>query len=409
MAIDIKSPQFPESIFEGTLSNWLKKEGQEIKQDEVLAEIETDKVVLEVLAQSDGTITKITKNEGEIVSSAEVIGEFEESDDSHIDATSEEKHEVLEEKPTKKVKKTVPPVNKKIGPAAKKMISEENINPQDIKSSGKDQRITKADVINHLDANSEDSDFNVEQSSKIFKENLTSRSDRPEKRVPMSRLRSTIAKRLVSVKQNTAMLTTFNEVDMLPIKELRSKYGEEFQKEHDVKLGFMGFFVIAAVQALKKFPLVNASIDGDDIVYHGFQDIGVAVSTDRGLVVPIIKDADTKSLPEIEKSILSYSDKARNGKLSIDEMQGGTFTISNGGIFGSLLSTPILNAPQTAILGMHAIQDRPVVNDGEVVIRPMMYLAMSYDHRLLDGKEAVTFLVSIKEQLESPERLLLNL
>ena len=225
----------------------------------------------------------------------------------------------------------------------------------------------------------------------------------------MTRLRLTIAKRLKEAQENAAMLTTFNEVDMLPIKELRAKYGAEFQEEHDVKLGFMGFFVIAAVQALKKFPVVNASIDGNDVVYHGFQDIGVAVSTERGLVVPVIKDADTKSLPEIEKAILSYSDKARNGKLSIDEMQGGTFTISNGGIFGSLLSTPILNAPQTAILGMHAIQDRPVAINGEVVIRPMMYLAMSYDHRLLDGKEAVTFLVSIKEQLESPERLLLNL
>ena len=269
-------------------------------------------------------------------------------------------------------------------------------------ASDKDDRITKADVINHLESDQK-------ESKNIPLEQVSSASDRLEKRVPMSRLRSTIAKRLVSVKQNTAMLTTFNEVDMLPIKDLRSKYGAEFEKEHEVKLGFMGFFVIAAVQALKKFPVVNASIDGDDIVYHGFQDIGVAVSTDRGLVVPIIKDADTKSLPEIEKSILSYSEKARNGKLSIEEMQGGTFTISNGGIFGSLLSTPILNAPQTAILGMHAIQDRPVAINGEVVIRPMMYLAMSYDHRLLDGKEAVTFLVSIKEQLESPERLLLNL
>ena len=236
-----------------------------------------------------------------------------------------------------------------------------------------------------------------------------SEDDRPQKRVPMSRLRSTIAKRLVSVKQDTAMLTTFNEVDMLPIKDLRSKYGEEFEKEHGVKLGFMGFFVVAAVQALKKFPMVNASIDKNDIVYHGFQDIGVAVSTERGLVVPIIKDADTKSLSEIDKSILEYSKKAKEGKLSIDEMQGGTFTISNGGVFGSLLSTPILNAPQTAILGMHAIQERPIAIAGEIVIRPMMYLAMSYDHRLLDGKEAVTFLVSIKEQLESPERLLLNL
>ena len=252
-------------------------------------------------------------------------------------------------------------------------------------------------------------DSNEKKSDDIASEALTLGSDRPEKRVPMSRLRSTIAKRLVSVKQDTAMLTTFNEVDMLPIKELRSKYGAEFKEEHGVKLGFMGFFVIAAVQALKKFPLVNASIDGDEIVYHGFQDIGVAVSTERGLVVPIIKDADTKSLPKIEKSILSYSEKARNGKLSIEDMQGGTFTISNGGIFGSLLSTPILNAPQTAILGMHAIQERPVAINGEIAIRPMMYLAMSYDHRLLDGKEAVTFLVSIKEQLESPERLLLNL
>ena len=265
------------------------------------------------------------------------------------------------------------------------------------------------EIINYLDIDEDDLSWLVPAKRYIFSESINSGDNRPEKRVPMSRLRSTIAKRLVSVKQETAMLTTFNEVDMLPIKELRAKYGAEFQEEHDVKLGFMGFFVIAAVQALKKFPVVNASIDGNDVVYHGFQDIGVAVSTERGLVVPVIKDADTKSLPEIEKAILSYSDKARNGKLSIDEMQGGTFTISNGGIFGSLLSTPILNAPQTAILGMHAIQDRPVAINGEVVIRPMMYLAMSYDHRLLDGKEAVTFLVSIKEQLESPERLLLNL
>ena len=234
-------------------------------------------------------------------------------------------------------------------------------------------------------------------------------TDKREERVPMSRLRQTIAKRLKDAQNNAAMLTTFNEVDMLPIKELRAKYGAEFEKQHGVKLGFMGFFVIAAIQALKKFPLVNASIDQTDIVYHGYQDIGVAVSTERGLVVPVIRDADMMSLPDIEKSILDYSVKARDGKLSMDEMQGGTFTISNGGVFGSLLSTPILNAPQTAILGMHTIQDRPVAKDNEVVIRPMMYLAMSYDHRLLDGKEAVTFLVSIKEQLESPERLLLNL
>ena len=404
MSIEIKSPTFPESVADGTIAKWLKKEGDLVNQDEVIVEIETDKVVLEVLAQSDGVVSKIIKPEGEIVASSELIGEFEESDGSSIiqKVQKEEKSEPIEE--TKLDKSDDLDNSKKMGPAAKKIISEKNIDPENINASGKNNTITKADVINHLETKDID-----KENHNIFSESIASGEDRPEKRVPMSRLRSTIAKRLVSVKQETAMLTTFNEVNMLPIKELRAKYGAEFQEEHDVKLGFMGFFVIAAVQALKKFPVVNASIDGNDVVYHGFQDIGVAVSTERGLVVPVIKDADTKSLPEIEKAILSYSDKARNGKLSIDEMQGGTFTISNGGIFGSLLSTPILNAPQTAILGMHAIQDRPVAINGEVVIRPMMYLAMSYDHRLLDGKEAVTFLVSIKEQLESPERLLLNL
>ena len=398
MSIEIKSPTFPESVADGTIANWLKKEGESVAQDEVIAEIETDKVVLEVLAQSDGVISKILKSEGETVISSEVIGEYEEGD-----VPVNEKQEEAQEKDTVKSESNVSPKEekKKSGPAVKKILAEKNLDPSEVKPSGKGNRLTKADVINHIAA--KDTESVVE---KVSDHQV---GDRPQKRVPMSRLRSTIADRLVSVKQNTAMLTTFNEVDMLPIKELRSKYGAEFEKEHEVKLGFMGFFVIAAVQALKKFPVVNASIDGSDIVYHGFQDIGVAVSTERGLVVPVIKDADTKSLPEIEKSILEYSEKARNGKLSIDEMQGGTFTISNGGVFGSLLSTPILNAPQTAILGMHSIQDRPVAINGEVCVRPMMYLAMSYDHRLLDGREAVTFLVSIKEQLESPERLLLNL
>ena len=404
MSIEIKAPTFPESVADGTVANWLKKEGENVNRDEVIAEIETDKVVLEVLAQSDGVLTKIIKDEGQTVESSEVIGEFNEIEIMPEKLIKEETKEANETKEVTKspdielVKKESSSI--KMGPAAKKIISEENLDPNDVIPSGKGNRITKADLVNHLD--SEINEHKSSLDSKVYQ-------DRPEKRVPMSRLRSTIAKRLVSVKQETAMLTTFNEVDMLPIKDLRSKYGKEFEEEHGVKLGFMGFFIIAAVQALKKFPVVNASIDGGDIVYHGFQDIGVAVSTERGLVVPIIKDADTKSLPEIEKSIIEYSNKARDGKLSIDEMQGGTFTISNGGIFGSLLSTPILNAPQTAILGMHAIQERPVAVNGEIVIRPMMYLAMSYDHRLLDGKEAVTFLVSIKEQLESPERLLLNL
>ena len=403
MTIEIKSPTFPESVADGTVANWVKKEGESVDQDEIIAEIETDKVVLEVVAPSNGVLTKIIKHEGDIVNSAEIIGEFDET----AVKIKEEKiskevnfHSSSAEEDDPKIKDDVN--HKKSGPAAKKLIIENNLDSSLIQASGKNQRITKADVINHLESKSPAMESSDNASS-------ISSSSRPEKRVPMSRLRNTIAKRLVSVQQETAMLTTFNEVDMLPIKELRAKYGQEFEKQHGIKLGFMGFFIIAAVQALKKFPIVNASIDGSDVIYHGYQDIGVAVSTERGLVVPIIKDADTKSLPELEKSILEYSEKARDSKLTIEEMQGGTFTISNGGVFGSLLSTPILNAPQTAILGMHSIQDRPVAINGEVVIRPMMYLAMSYDHRLLDGKEAVRFLVSIKEQLESPERLLLNL
>lgn len=399
MSIEIKSPTFPESVADGTVANWVKKEGETVEQDEVIAEIETDKVVLEVVAPVSGTIVKIVKQEGEIVNSSELIAEFNEG---NSDVTKSEVNETLSEPVPQETKAD------KLGPAAKRIIAEENIDPSEIKSTGKDGRVTKADLINHLNNKPEDVKI-IKPQSNAVNNDISFSDSRDEKRVPMSRLRATIANRLLTVKQETAMLTTFNEVDMLPIKELRSKYGAEFEKQHGVKLGFMGFFVIAAIQALKKFPLVNASIDKSDIVYHGYQDIGVAVSTDRGLVVPVIRDADMMSLPDIEKSIMDFSIKARDGKLSIEEMQGGTFTISNGGVFGSLLSTPILNAPQTAILGMHSIQNRPVAIDNEVVIRPMMYLAMSYDHRLLDGKEAVTFLVSIKEQLESPERLLLNL
>ncbi len=398
MSEEIKSPTFPESVADGTIANWVKKEGEAVSQDEVIAEIETDKVVLEVLAPSDGKISKIHKNEGDTVLSAELIGEFISGDSEELKTQA-----VKEEKPKEiatDLESSQDLVDKKSGPAAKRIIEEKELNPSEIKGSGKDGRITKADVISHVEK-----DPVIEESVKKTNVDL----DRETKRVPMTRLRSTIAKRLVEVQQETAMLTTFNEVDMKPIKDIRSKYGDDFLKEHGVKLGFMGFFVAASVNALEKFPQVNASIDGTDIVYHGYKDIGVAVSTDRGLVVPVIKDADIKSISEIEKSISEYAEKARDGKLSIEEMQGGTFTVSNGGIFGSLLSTPILNAPQTAILGMHKIEDRPVVVDGEIVVRPMMYLAMSYDHRMLDGKEAVSFLVSIKEQLENPEKLLLNL
>ena len=285
------------------------------------------------------------------------------------------------------------------------MLEEFNLDPKNISGTGKDGRISKADIKNYLENSTKKSKDNIEKNI----EKVDNFSGRDEERVPMSRMRSTIAKRLLSVTQETAMLTTFNEVDMKPIKDLREKYGTEFLSEHGLKLGFMGFFVAASINALKKFPVANASIDGNDVVYHGYQDISVAVSTDRGLVVPVIRDADIMTLPDIEKSILEYSEKAKEGKLTIEDMQGGTFTISNGGVFGSLLSTPILNAPQTAILGMHTIQDRAVVIDGKIEVRPMMYLALSYDHRLLDGKDAVGFLICIKEQLESPQRLLLNL
>ena len=406
MPIEIKSPTFPESVADGTIANWVKKEGESVKQDEVIAEIETDKVVLEVVAPFDGIISKVLKPAGEVVLSAELIAEFEQGGqpEGDIQSSADDVSEISNEGKAESIK---PNVNqsKVNGPAVKKLLKEHDLDEDSIDGSGKDGRITKADIVNHLDEPLEDKKTTKQNDSPA----LETSTDRLEERVPMSRLRSTIANRLLSVKQETAMLTTFNEVNLKPIKDLRAKFGEEFFTEHGVKLGFMGFFVLAAVQALKKFPVVNASIDGSDIVYHGYQDVGVAVSTERGLVVPVIRDADNLRLADVEKSILDYSDKAKSGKLSIAEMQGGTFTISNGGVFGSLLSTPILNAPQTAILGMHTIQERPVVIDGEIVIRPMMYLALSYDHRLLDGKEAVAFLIAIKDQLESPEKLLLNL
>ena len=398
MTTKIKSPTYPESVSDGTISNWVKKEGESVKQDELIAEIETDKIVLEVLSPIDGEISKIIKNEGDIVLSGELIAEVEKN---HISTSV---NESIEED-TKNLETNISTESKKSmghGPAIRRLLDEHKINPKDVVGTGKDGRLTKTDIKNYL------SEF---ESKNINESELTPVKDssREEERVPMSRMRSTIAKRLLTVTQETAMLTTFNEVDMQPIKNLRNEYGEDFKQNHGLKLGFMGFFVAASIIALKKYPIANASIDGSDVVYHGYQDISVAVSTDKGLVVPVIRDADMMTLPEIEKIIIEFSSKAQEGKLSIEEMQGGTFTISNGGVFGSLLSTPILNAPQTAILGMHKIQDRPIVIDGKIEIRPMMYLALSYDHRLLDGKDAVSFLISIKEQLEKPERLLLNL
>lgn len=424
MAIDIKSPQFPESIFEGTLSSWLKKEGQEIKQDEVLAEIETDKVVIEVTAPSDGVMEKIIIDEGATIKSSEIIGTYDDVKGSKPSVVVKE--EKIEEEPKAEEAASPPPApapikeevkepaseakkisseNKKdlkgfrMGPAAKKLLNEKDVAVEDIQTTTKKGVITKQDILN--------AESKVE-SGKTGSDNSVTESTTSSKRVPMTRLRSVVAKRLLESQSQTASLTTFNEVDLFEVKELRAKYKETFEEKFGVKLGFMGMFLKASSIALQEMPIVNASIDGDDIVYHGFQDIGVAVSTDRGLVVPVVRDVQNQSIAEIELAIRDYSIKARDGKLGIEDMTGGTFTISNGGVFGSLLSTPILNPPQSAILGMHKIQDRPMVVNGNIEIRPVMYLALTYDHRLLDGKDAVSFLVKIKEILESPESMILG-
>ena len=376
----ILSPTYPESVEEGVIANWKKLEGEMIIQDEVLAEIETDKVVIEVVAANDGVMTKIFKAEGEVVNSGEVIGEYEVGERELIKGEKSKKDE------TPKIENKEPLISNSVNKFAK----DNDIDLSLVKGTGKSGRITKQDLINYISNN-----------ERITKEEVV----RETKRVPMSRLRKTVAERLVNVQRETAMLTTFNEVDMTEIMKIREQKGEDFFKKNQIKLGYMGFFVSAAVSALNEYPQVNASIDGEEIVFHGFKDIGVAVSTDRGLTVPIIKDADLLKISDIEKLTLKYSEKARKGKLTIEEMQGGTFTISNGGVFGSLLSTPILNAPQTAILGMHKIQDRPIAVEGKIEIRPMMYLALSYDHRIIDGKEAVSFLVHIKNEIENPANL----
>jgi 2-oxoglutarate dehydrogenase E2 component (dihydrolipoamide succinyltransferase) len=410
MTIEIKTPTFPESVADGTVATWYKKPGEAISRDELIVDIETDKVVLEVVASADGVLKEIFKGEGEVVLSAEVLGLFEEG--AVASAAEETKTEEVE---------TVEGII--MSPAARKMAEENGISAKDVVATGKDGRVTKEDILNHLKAPKApkaapalavaSSSAPAPAAKVAGNSNAGSVSfdagDRIEKRVPMTRLRATIARRLVSAQQNAAMLTTYNEVNMKPIMELRKKYQDRFVKAHGVKLGFMSFFVKAATEALKKFPAVNASIDGSDMIYHGYQDIGVAVSTERGLVVPILRDTDAMGLAEVESSIGDFGARARDGKLGIDEMQGGTFTISNGGTFGSLLSTPILNPPQTAIMGMHKIQDRPMAVNGEVVILPMMYLALSYDHRMIDGKEAVQFLVAIKDMLEDPARLLLDI
>ena len=399
MAIEIKAPTYPESVQEGTLATWHKQAGDQVSRDDLIVDIETDKVVLEVVAPASGTIAEVLKVEGDIVLSNEVLARIEET--SSVESAQPPAESA-------KIESDAEVGGVLVNPAAKKLADERDIDLALVKGTGKGGRITKEDIVNYtpptvITAGAEE---NVPEAVEV----MIQSGERVERRVAMTRMRSRISERLMSVTQSTAMLTTFNEVDMSTMMGLRKQYQDEFTKIHNgTRLGFMGMFVKAAVEALKRFPLVNASIDGTDIVYHGFQDIGVAVSTDRGLVVPVLRNAENMSIATVENAISDYAGKARDGKLTIDEMTGGTFTITNGGVYGSLLSTPILNPPQSAILGMHKIQQRPVAIDGQVVVRPMMNLALSYDHRLIDGKDAVRFLVAIKELVEDPAKILLEI
>ncbi len=403
MATEIKAPVFPESVADGTIATWHKQPGEAVSRDEVICDIETDKVVLEVVAPADGTLVTIIKGEGDTVLSSEVIAQFEEGAVSGAAQTQAVQANV--EQAASQTEAGAAPVVERAqqvsdqAPAVRKALTETGIAADDVAGTGRGGRITKEDVANHQ----------TKPAIPAAAPLSVAVGERIEKRVPMTRLRKRVAERLLAATQQTAMLTTFNEVNMKPIMEMRAQFKDAFEKRHGARLGFMSFFVKAATEALKRYPAVNASIDGDDIVYHGYYDIGVAVSSERGLVVPVLRDTDRMNYAEVENGIRAYAGKARDGKLGIEDMTGGTFTITNGGTFGSLLSTPILNTPQTAILGMHKIQERPMAVNGQVEILPMMYLALSYDHRLIDGKEAVGFLVAIKELLEEPARLILDL
>ena len=404
-SVEIKAPEFPESVADGEVATWHVQVGEAVRRDQVIVDIETDKVVLEVVAPADGKLVAIVKEEGETVLADELLATFE-TGDVGAAAPSPTTRAPDSETPTSDASDSDDVI---ASPAARKMAEEQGLTLSQVAGSGKDGRITKEDVLKAVADAQKPSTSSTPAPQKAPETNEVS-GERLERRVPMTRIRASIARRLLEAQQTAAMLTTFNEVDMSPIMELRSRYKEEFEKAHNgTRLGFMSFFVRSSIEALKRFPLVNASIDGNDIVYHGYQDIGVAVGSPRGLVVPVLRDADSLTLAEIEDQIRDFGSRAQENKLSIADMTGGTFTISNGGVFGSLLSTPILNPPQTAILGMHKIADRPVAVNGEVVIRPMMYLALSYDHRLIDGQEAVRFLVTIKDFLEEPARILLDL
>lgn len=400
MATEIKAPQFPESVADGSIATWHKQPGEAVSRDELLVDIETDKVVLEVVAPADGQLVEILKGEGDTVLSQEVIAKFKEgaveSSAPAKSSASEEKAEASEDGDD----------DAPVSPAAKRLAEEKNLDLSSVSGSGKNGRITKEDVVAALEKKS----AAVSEARAPAAEVSIPAGEKVEKRVPLTRLRKSIAKRLKDAQNTAAMLTTFNEVNMQPVMDLRNRYKDQFEKTHNgTRLGFMSFFVKAASEALKRYPEVNASLDGDDVVYHGFQDIGIAVSSDRGLVVPILRNCESMSLAETEAQIRDFGQRAQKGGLGLDELQGGTFTITNGGVFGSLMSTPILTPPQTAILGMHKIQERPMAVNGEVKILPMMYLALTYDHRLIDGKEAVQFLVTIKDLLEDPARILLEI
>ncbi|HKW37249.1 MAG TPA: 2-oxoglutarate dehydrogenase complex dihydrolipoyllysine-residue succinyltransferase [Burkholderiales bacterium] len=399
MLVEVKVPQLSESVSEATLLAWHKKVGEAVKRDENLIDIETDKVVLELPAPADGVLSKIVKGDGGTVKAGEVIATID--TDGKGAATAPAPKAAPAPVPAAAPKPPPAPAM----PAARKMAEEKGIDAASIAGTGKGGRVTKADV---METKAPEARAPLPQPpAPVSVDQIL--GGRPEQRVPMSRLRARIAERLVQSQSTAAILTTFNEVNMQPVMDLRRKYQERFEKEHGVKLGFMSFFVKAAVHALKKHPIVNASIDGNDIVYHGYFDVGIAVGSSRGLVVPILRDCDQMSFPDIEKKIADFGKRAQDGKLTIEELTGGTFSISNGGVFGSMLSTPIINPPQSAILGVHATRERPVVENGQIVIRPINYLALSYDHRIIDGREAVLSLVAIKEALEDPSRLLLDL
>lgn len=398
-SVDILVPDLPESVADASVATWHKKPGDSIQRDEVLVEIETDKVVLEVPASEAGVLESILEEEGATVGSRQLLGRIRLGDSTGIPADVKPAQDST---PAQRQSADIAEKgnNDALSPTARRLVAEHDINPADVKGSGVGGRLTRQDIEDHV--------ANKSTAQPVAEVSQAPLSHRSEKRVPMTRLRKRVAERLLEAKNTTAMLTTFNEINMQPIKDLRAQYGEAFEKRHGVRLGFMSFYIKAVVEALKRYPEVNASIDGTDVVYHNYFDISIAVSTPRGLVTPVLRDADAMSMADIEKNIKALAVKGRDGKLTVEDLTGGNFTITNGGVFGSLMSTPIINPPQSAILGMHAIKDRPMAVDGQVVILPMMYLALSYDHRLIDGRESVGFLVTVKEMLEDPARLLLD-